>query len=266
MKIMFIGTGSGVCALNRFYSSILFSTENEELLIDTGDGITRQLISLNVDILNIDTIIITHLHSDHFAGLPNLIVNMKLRKRTKPLKIILDEDLVTFVKQLLNQLYIFINKLPFELIFVPFKGYDGITTTNSFVLDFYHNKHLQKYLAQVAPLQYFFSSYSVSMQYGSIIQEDRFSKGINIFYSSDIDGLDDLKILSRKFFNYIILETTHINIDEINYITSRYPMEKFLLTHIPDNIEQKLAEWHNNLDDYDKERIIITYDGLVLTI
>ena len=73
MKIKFVGTSSGKASLNRFHSSLLLSSENYNLLVDAGDGISRALLVNGINFNSINGIIFTHLHPDHFSGLPALI-------------------------------------------------------------------------------------------------------------------------------------------------------------------------------------------------
>jgi len=43
MQLTFIGTGSGRTSLDRFHSSLLFTTSDKNVLIDAGDSISRAL-------------------------------------------------------------------------------------------------------------------------------------------------------------------------------------------------------------------------------
>jgi len=53
-------------------------------MVDAGIGALRQLRRIHVDSDEIDAVLITHWHFDHYAGLPALF---KSRKRTRPLYI-----------------------------------------------------------------------------------------------------------------------------------------------------------------------------------
>ncbi|MEO8398834.1 MAG: MBL fold metallo-hydrolase, partial [Ignavibacteriaceae bacterium] len=75
-KIKFIGTGSGKTSLKRFHSSFLILNESYNLLVDTGDGISKALLLQNINYNSIDGILISHLHPDHYTGLPLLLVQM----------------------------------------------------------------------------------------------------------------------------------------------------------------------------------------------
>ncbi|MCU0415336.1 MAG: MBL fold metallo-hydrolase, partial [Ignavibacteriaceae bacterium] len=81
MKITFIGTSSGKVSLTRFHSSLVISSEKYNLLVDAGDGISRAIISNGINFKKINGVLFTHLHPDHFSGLPALIVQMKMMNK-----------------------------------------------------------------------------------------------------------------------------------------------------------------------------------------
>jgi len=78
LEIKFVGTGSGKTLLKRYHSSFLIKTEAYNLLVDAGDGISRALLNQKVTFDSINGILISHLHPDHYSGLPSLIIQMKL--------------------------------------------------------------------------------------------------------------------------------------------------------------------------------------------
>src|SRR4030065_520826 len=56
----------------------------ERILIDCGEGTQRQLMR-SVGLGRIDRILITHLHGDHYLGLPGLLKTLSLLGREEPL-------------------------------------------------------------------------------------------------------------------------------------------------------------------------------------
>lgn len=70
-KMIFIGTGNAM-AYKAFNTSIGFMDEsNECFLIDAGggNGIFHQLNKVNIDIMQLKNIFITHNHTDHILGI-----------------------------------------------------------------------------------------------------------------------------------------------------------------------------------------------------
>lgn len=58
----------------------------ERILVDCGEGTQRQLIR-SAGLVELTDIFITHLHLDHWLGLPGLLKSLDLRDRERPLQI-----------------------------------------------------------------------------------------------------------------------------------------------------------------------------------
>ena len=65
MKVNIVGSGS-IGSSFMSASAII----DDHILVDAPNGIIKYLKHLGYDILKIDTIIITHLHGDHFLIYP----------------------------------------------------------------------------------------------------------------------------------------------------------------------------------------------------
>lgn len=83
MKINIVGSGS----IGSEYMSASYVIDNH-ILIDVPNGIIKYLKKLGYDILKIDTILITHLHGDHFFDLPFLMLGKYFNKDKTPIKVI----------------------------------------------------------------------------------------------------------------------------------------------------------------------------------
>lgn len=70
MKLKVLGTVSPYCKDSKNCPSYLVSTTNNKILLDCGNGITRNLVLPN-DLENL-TIIISHLHRDHYGDIFSL--------------------------------------------------------------------------------------------------------------------------------------------------------------------------------------------------
>jgi len=72
LSVLVLGSG-GPAATGRASSGYLVLIDGEaRLLVDAGSGIFTRLGEAKVDISNLDTVFLTHLHIDHAAELPSL--------------------------------------------------------------------------------------------------------------------------------------------------------------------------------------------------
>ncbi len=72
IKVTLLGTGTPVPAISRFGPSILVEAGGQRLLFDAGRGAMQRLTQLKVRWQDIDGVFLTHLHSDHVVGFPDL--------------------------------------------------------------------------------------------------------------------------------------------------------------------------------------------------
>lgn len=72
MKVTLLGTGTPTPRLSNFSASTLVEAGPEKLLFDIGRGSTIRLFQKHVPLGAITAHFITHLHSDHIVGLPDL--------------------------------------------------------------------------------------------------------------------------------------------------------------------------------------------------
>ena len=82
-----LGCFSGSGGFERYPSSQLLTINNKLYLIDCGEGTQFLLRKYKIKLSLIDNIFISHLHGDHYFGLPGLISYFNLKGRTKDLNI-----------------------------------------------------------------------------------------------------------------------------------------------------------------------------------
>jgi len=83
---MFAGTAGSVPSARRGLPALLVRRGAERILIDCGEGTQRQLLRSS-GLADLTDIFITHLHVDHWLGLPGLLQTFSLRDRERPLAI-----------------------------------------------------------------------------------------------------------------------------------------------------------------------------------
>src|SRR5690242_2557409 len=72
IKVTLLGTGAPVPSVERFGPAILVEAGGQKLLFDCGRGAAQRVWQLKIPLGKIDRLFLTHLHSDHVVGIPDL--------------------------------------------------------------------------------------------------------------------------------------------------------------------------------------------------
>jgi ribonuclease Z len=73
--------------MDRFGPSILVEAGEKKLLFDCGRGATQRIEQIRIPFTEIDALFLTHLHSDHVVGIPDLWLTGWARGRKVPLQV-----------------------------------------------------------------------------------------------------------------------------------------------------------------------------------
>ena len=71
-RVTLLGTGSPAPVMRRFGPGVLIQAGGKTLLIDCGRGTTQRLMQSGLRLGQVDALFLTHLHSDHIVGIPDL--------------------------------------------------------------------------------------------------------------------------------------------------------------------------------------------------
>ena len=74
LRVQFLGTGGPLASGGRLQSAILIQSDRGRYLLDCGMTALVSMARFHVDPGSIDAVLITHLHGDHYGGLPLLIL------------------------------------------------------------------------------------------------------------------------------------------------------------------------------------------------
>ncbi len=85
MKVRFLGSGDAFGSGGRFQTCIQLEVGASQVLLDCGASSLIAMRRFGVDPQAIDTVILSHLHGDHFGGVPFLILDGQFQRRTRPL-------------------------------------------------------------------------------------------------------------------------------------------------------------------------------------
>lgn len=72
IRVTLLGTGTPRPLMDRFGPSILVEAGGEKLIFDVGRGAMQRLYQLGVSYGDLTGVLLTHLHSDHIVGFPDL--------------------------------------------------------------------------------------------------------------------------------------------------------------------------------------------------
>ncbi len=114
IKITFLGTSAQIPTAKRNHTAILLSWENENILIDCGEGTQRQFRKARLNPMKITKILITHWHGDHVLGIPGLLQTLAANDYKKKLLIYGPKGTKKFMKKMLD-VFVFSGKINFEV-------------------------------------------------------------------------------------------------------------------------------------------------------
>src|SRR5450631_1069987 len=72
IKVTLLGTGAPEPVMNRFGPSTLVEAGGKKFLFDAGRGALQRLTQVNTKWGDVEGLFLTHLHSDHVVGFPDL--------------------------------------------------------------------------------------------------------------------------------------------------------------------------------------------------
>jgi len=72
LRITLLGTGTPAPVTDRFGPSTLVEAGGEKFLFDAGRGALQRLFQLKIPFSEVSGLFLTHLHSDHVVGLPDM--------------------------------------------------------------------------------------------------------------------------------------------------------------------------------------------------
>jgi ribonuclease BN (tRNA processing enzyme) len=85
VKVRFLGSGDAFGSGGRLQTCIHLESDARQLLVDCGASSLIAMRRFGVDPLAIEAVILSHLHGDHFGGVPFLLLDAQFKRRTRPL-------------------------------------------------------------------------------------------------------------------------------------------------------------------------------------
>ncbi len=120
VQVTFLGTGDAFSAAGRCHAAYLVTTPSIRFLLDCGP-MTLMALKREKLPVDIDAIVLSHLHGDHFAGIPFFFLEYVYQSpRTRPLIIVGPRGTESRVRDLYAAMYreLALRGLPFPLDFI----------------------------------------------------------------------------------------------------------------------------------------------------
>ena len=86
-KIILLGTGTPNPDPDRLGPSVAIFVNGSLYLVDIGAGVVRQVAAADISVSKITRAFLTHLHSDHTIGYPDIILTPGVIGRSEPLEV-----------------------------------------------------------------------------------------------------------------------------------------------------------------------------------
>ncbi len=116
MRLTFFGKQGALQGANDSNTSMLVQHEGFSLLIDCSGEPARHLARAKVAVDALDAMVLTHAHPDHIYALPNLIMQMMILRRQKPITIYGNGRTLAFAKKMLQLFGLPNEELPLEIV------------------------------------------------------------------------------------------------------------------------------------------------------
>jgi ribonuclease BN (tRNA processing enzyme) len=247
MRLTIIGSGDAFGSGGRFNTCFRLEAGTSTILVDCGASSLVAMRTAGVDPNGIDGIVLSHLHLDHFGGLPFFLLDAQhLSRRDRPLAIAGPPGTRERVSALLEVTFAGSTKskwrFPWEVTDIPVgnpTGFLGFTVTSTEVIHF-----------SGAP--------STAL---------RVTDGRKIFaYSGDTQWTDALLAVARgadlfiiECYEYEREFSGHLNWKTIERRKADLSARRLMVTHMNASVLQRL-------DEITSAGVLVASDGLVMEL
>ena len=228
MQLQFVGCGDAFGSGGRHNTCFHVTGSRVNFLVDCGATSLPALKRLGIAREEIDLILITHFHGDHFAGLPFLLLDAQFTRRTRPLVIAGPQGIETRLAQVMEALFEHSSKTrpKFELSVVALRPEEKISFGAVDVTPFpvVHGESGGPFLA-----------YRIE------------AEGRVVAYSADTEWTETLVPLGRdadlfvaEAYTYDRMVKNHLSLVTLEAHLSEIKPKRLVLTHMSDDMLGRL--------------------------
>jgi ribonuclease Z len=138
LAVTILGNNSALPAFDRHPTSQVVTLDDQLFLVDCGEGTQMQLSKYKIRWGRINHIFISHLHGDHYFGLPGLVHSMGLLNREHDLHLYAPAQLISILQ---SQLDAAGSALPYQLHFYPLSTQGVLLQTERLKVTCFQTKH-----------------------------------------------------------------------------------------------------------------------------
>ena len=248
-----LGSSAGMPQADRASSGYTLTVGGHHTIIDCGGGVASSFLRRGLSPHDIDRIIISHTHPDHCCELALFIQMLHLSGRGGEVAVYVPDEFVAPFEAYLNAVYLIREKLSFVL---KVEGYaDKFTIRADFTLTAHENSHFKHNADLIERL-----GLPNRMQCHSFLITTGDKR---LFYSADVGSFDDIRP-HLDGCDYVVMETTHIDLDALIAYARTGTVGRFVLTHL--NGADDVDRLNRRLQEAGVDNYLTAIDGLELPL
>jgi ribonuclease BN (tRNA processing enzyme) len=229
VRLTFLGCGDAFGSGGRLHTCFHLDGGGEPLLIDCGATSLQALKRFGVDPASLGAVALSHLHGDHFGGLPWLMLDGRFAHRSKPLVVSGPAGTERRVQAAFDALYpgALSAGMPFQVTYLEYAERQPVSLGDAFVTPF------EVVHQSGAP------SYGLRVQYGGRV----------VAYSGDTEWTDSLIDLARGA-DVFVCESNfyedqvpgHLSFQTVQDRRRLFDCRRLVLTHMGQDMLRHLDE------------------------
>ena len=226
-RLIILGSSAGRASAHRAASSYLLDLGDHGILIDCGDGATRNFLHAGYRSEWVSHIVISHTHADHVGGLPYFIQQRHQARTSNPLTMHCPDEAIAPLKDLLVFGHLYPGWMRFPISFVP------IVAQRPWIIG---DTRITAFATSHLATQRAFAIRNGYPDPGDCFAFQIQIAGKSIVYSADLGALEDLDPVAGPI-DWLLIETSHITLDQLWPWAAKRSIKRIILTHLSDDFD-----------------------------